>query len=390
MLMSLPVQPQKYAPVRHLMLYLTEECNLRCTYCFVQKQPRWMTRETALQTLDYVMQRNVSGHLGELTITFFGGEPFLAVDRMQDVIDYASLARPNTYKHFRFAATTNGTLAGPKVERAIREGQVSLLISLDGGEEASKERLTVGGRPSFSKVAQNLARLLSWSPQSTIRMTFTPGGLDLVRRVQQVLELGAPSIALCPVTEAEWTGCEEPLEEAYQELGDWFLSEWTAGRVPPLDITWQLLRTYDRTRFCQSRPTRACPIGDSLLGVDSHGRVMPCHRFLHNPERHLGSVAEAALPLERWEFVHLGRAEIPDCEPCIARNVCGGGCRAVALQAGYGLTGVHPNHCLLLRAHMRQVERIYQRLTEDPRFARCLSLPDQLSGPLAELAGLGS
>ena len=39
--LSVPQEPQKYAPVRTLLLYLTEECNLRCTYCFVKKQPKW-------------------------------------------------------------------------------------------------------------------------------------------------------------------------------------------------------------------------------------------------------------------------------------------------------------------------------------------------------------
>lgn len=38
MLKSLPVQGNPdFQPVDHFMVYVTEECNLLCTYCFVEK-----------------------------------------------------------------------------------------------------------------------------------------------------------------------------------------------------------------------------------------------------------------------------------------------------------------------------------------------------------------
>lgn len=390
MLLPLSVQqePQKYAPVRTLLLYLTEECNLRCTYCFVKKEPKYMTRETALRTVDYVIQRNISGAEHEVTLAFFGGEPFLAVDRMQEVVDYGQERRPNVYKGFRFAATTNGTLANARVEKVVRQGQMSLLVSVDGGAQASRLRPMVSGRESFSLVRKNLALLASWAPRCTARMTFTPDNLDFLQRVQEVQAIAPVGIALCPVVEADWSGREEALEAAYVELGDWFLKEVRAGRRPPLEITWDLLRDYIRRLECQRRPTRACPLGESLLAVDSQGNVLPCHRFLHRPER-LGRVDDAQLPAERWRYVNLQSLEIPDCERCIARTVCGGGCRAVALGAGYGLHGIHPNHCLLMRAHMRQVQRLHQELNSLECFWRFLSGSAPL-GALQELLNLGS
>jgi uncharacterized protein len=392
MLLSLPVQsqPQKYAPVRHLMLYLTEECNLRCTYCFVKKEPRFMTREIALRTLDYVMQRNISGGVYELFVTFFGGEPFLAVDRMQEVVDYAGQYRPNLDKVFRFAATTNGTLANARVEKVIKDGALDLLVSLDGGVQANRLRPMVSGRESYSLVAKNLPRLAAWAVRCTVRMTYTPDNLDLVARVRQALSLAPVGVALCPVLELDWRGHEPSLEAAHQELGDWFLQEFAQGRRPPLEVTWELLRAYTARLGCQGRPERACPVGDSLLGVDSQGHVLPCHRFLHQARDRLGTVSDENLPLERWRYVHLHRAEIPDCPSCEARTVCGGGCRAVALQSGYGLQGVHPNHCLFMRMHIRQVERIHKHLHSHERFWSYLHQGTASSSVLRELATLGS
>ncbi len=391
MQMSLPVQQDrpKYAPIRNLMLYINQECNLRCTYCFLKKVPRYMTQEVALRTVDYVMQRNISGGVHQLSINFFGGEPFLSVDLMQTVIEYARRKRFNVEKTFNFSATTNGTLANARVEKAIRDGSVSLLVSLDGGAHASRHRPMVSGRESYSLVAKNLPKLAAWSPSCTVRLTYTPDDLQLLKRLQEVLALGHFGIAVCPVVEADWSGQEQAVEEAHQELGDWFLQEFAQGRRAPLEVTWQLLSAYTQRMHCQSRP-KPCPVGDSLLSVDYAGNVMPCHRFLHRSQDHLGTVAADQFPPERWQYVHLRALEVPDCATCEARTVCGGGCRAVALQSGYGLQGVHPNHCLLMRAHVRQVQRIYQALHSHEQFWAYLRQGADSSSILRELATLGS
>lgn len=390
--MSLPVreEPQRYAPVRNLMLYLTEECNLRCTYCFVKKEPRFMTRETALRTVDWYLQRSVSGGLEQLAISFFGGEPFLAVERMQEVVDYAQLRRTNVEKAFQFAATTNGTLANERVEKVIRKANMALLVSIDGGRRHSRFRPMVSGRESYDLVAKYLPKLARWASHCTARLTFTPENLDLVEAVRDVLALAPVGIALAPVVEADWTGREEALERAYEELGDWFLHEFAHGRRPPLEVTWELMRAYEGNLQCQSRPAKSCPLGTSLLAVDARGNVLPCHRFLHQPKDRLGLVEAEHLPAERWRYVHLRTLEIPECEKCEARTVCGGGCRAVALQAGYGLEGVHPNHCVLLRAHMRMVRRIHQCIAETQFYKQILNVKRVGSDILAELATLGS
>ncbi|MBX3172490.1 MAG: SPASM domain-containing protein [Candidatus Eremiobacteraeota bacterium] len=375
MILSLPIQqePKRYAPVHTLMLYLTEECNLRCTYCFVKKEPKFMTRETALRTIDWLLQRNISGGEYELLVNFFGGEPFLAVDLMQEVVDYGRLVRPNVYKTFKFGATTNGTLANSRVEKVIREGELALMVSLDGGPGASRLRPMVSGRDSYSLVRKNLPKLAEWARLCTARVTFTPDNLELLKNVRDVLDVAPVRVALSPVVEADWSGSQEALEEAHQELGDWFAAEVRAGRRPPLEVTWELLRDYRERLVCQRRPARTCPVGEGLMAVDSAGNVLPCHRFLHRRQDLLGGVEAGELPAERWRFAHLTRAEIPDCQDCIARTVCGGGCRAVALDGGYGLEGVHPNHCLLMQSQMRLVARLYEELRMEENFCRALA-----------------
>jgi sulfatase maturation enzyme AslB (radical SAM superfamily) len=74
------------SPVRTLMLLVTYACNLRCTYCFVEKEPRRMPAEVARKAVEWFLAHPVSGSEYRPVVSFFGGEPFLEVERMVSVL----------------------------------------------------------------------------------------------------------------------------------------------------------------------------------------------------------------------------------------------------------------------------------------------------------------
>lgn len=368
MLMSLPVKADRHTPVTDLVVYLTEECNLRCSYCFVDKKPRHMSAETAQKVMDFFLRSDISGSAPSIKMNFFGGEPFLKVERMEELWKSWQRQRGQHDKELSFSATTNGTIAGPRVERMVRDAQMPLLVSLDGDAAASAARPFVSGRASHDVVCKNLPKLIEWSPSVTVRLTFHPDSLELVKSIRFALELGAPWIVMAPVVEADWRGKEELVEERFQELADWFIGETRQGKPPPLSLTWSSLRDWHLSQGQDLRPKRPCPVGDSLLGVDPDGNVMPCHRFLYRKKHWLGHVEGQSLAHPRDEYVQLHSSKVVGCDGCIARPICGGGCRVVALQSGAGLYGTQPFHCLITRAHARAVQKIYEALRALPSF----------------------
>src|SRR5947208_2526693 len=67
-----------------LTLILTEDCNLRCTYCY-QKQflPTAMPVEVGIAAV-----RQALNHASDsLALTFFGGEPLLQADKLLTILD---------------------------------------------------------------------------------------------------------------------------------------------------------------------------------------------------------------------------------------------------------------------------------------------------------------
>ncbi len=362
-MLELSVRQPTYSPIRTLMLYLTQDCNLRCTYCFVHKTPQTMSLETARSTVDYLLHRNISGNLNGLFINFFGGEPFMAMDVMEEVISYSKTAGHKARKKIRFGATTNATIANSRVEAIVRDSGMNLLVSLDGGEDSMRARPFVGGGSPFKAVCRNLKRLVTWSPSLTVRMTYHPGALELCDNVRSVLEMGAPSVSLCPVPESDWRGSEDKLEHEYQKLADWFIAQFLAKEPLPLETTWQQLKLVHNHFQGGSRPSRPCPVGTTLLAVGPDGQVMPCHRFLYRSRDWFGNVETPAFPTEREKYVRLSSNDLLGCDTCLAKPLCGGGCRVVATADRYDLqTGVHPGHCLNARAHAQAAFRIYETL----------------------------
>jgi uncharacterized protein len=371
------------------MVHVTEFCNLACVYCWeVDKKPRYMTVETARKTVDWFLDRNVSGAVEHIDLTFFGGEPFTRLEVIEEAVAHARKPRPNTFKSMRFSATTNATVSGPRVERIVRDASMSLLVSVDGSEEANTSRRFHSGRPSFPIVARNIRAFASWDVDVVARMTFTPENLDFAGNVERVLDLGVRSVVLAPVLEADWRGREAAVEEAYQVLAERCIAEARAGKMLPLEITNQYLRQIHRARNGGGRPARPCGVGSWLMSVDTDGNVLPCHRWLYRRDEAVGTVERPIMDEARWKYVHLSSSDIVGCETCFARAVCGGGCRAAALTAGLGLYDAHPAYCVTTRAHVRAAEHVYDTLSgeQNPTLAAMLRSASSLSPAFSELS----
>lgn len=351
-----------YAPVRSLVVYLTEDCNLSCSYCFVKKSPRRMSSSTAREAVEFFLDRSISGALRDIEITFFGGEPFLELDRMEEIIALARQHRPNTHKHVSFGVTTNGTIFNERVERIVREANMKVLVSLDGTREASSRRPFRSGDPSHDTVAGNLPRFVACSPSTAVRMTFHQRALDLVGNVTHALELGAPAVGLCRVIEADWEGHEVDLEQAFERLADWYIEQVRGGVIPPLVVTNLQLVQLHCSRHGGARPPRSCRMGHSLLSVDPDGNVMACHRCLYRHAEWLGRVVHPALAATRQKYLDFSSEHMEGCRTCLARPVCGGGCRLVALEAGLAFSQAHPHQCLIMRCTAKALVRIHDTL----------------------------
>ena len=140
------------AEIRSLILRLTEQCNLRCAYCYAASERKIpdMTAELARQAVELCCPAG-----GELRIQFTGGEPLLALDVMESVYVFGR----ETGRRLRLAVQTNATLLTPDVCRRLAAMGCAVGVSMDGLEAANALRCFPDGTPAFSAAVEGIRNL---------------------------------------------------------------------------------------------------------------------------------------------------------------------------------------------------------------------------------------
>ena len=57
-------------PIRHFNINLTNQCNLRCYYCFAEHNPRNITWDTMKATIDFAINQYLEKEQYEDTLNF--------------------------------------------------------------------------------------------------------------------------------------------------------------------------------------------------------------------------------------------------------------------------------------------------------------------------------
>ena len=153
------VGPRQIVSSRQLALVVmpTEACNFRCAYCYESNTGGRMSRGTAEGLERWLTHR--FPELEELTLNWYGGEPLLAVDLVEQLQRHILTLQgrhPDVEVHA--AMTTNGYLLRPALLRKLVSLRVTTYqVSLDGpGEHHDRTRALAGGQGTFDRIWSNL------------------------------------------------------------------------------------------------------------------------------------------------------------------------------------------------------------------------------------------
>lgn len=165
---------EKAGFMEQIILNVTENCNLRCKYCYwseIYENTRnrtvnVMTSEVALKALDYFFDKmkKISDYNPgkECAITFYGGEPLLNFKLIKECIEYTKKNCPTSYI---FNMTTNGLLLKGEILEYLVKNEVYIGISFDGSKE-NHDRLRVDEKNmgSHERILSNLHEINSLYP----------------------------------------------------------------------------------------------------------------------------------------------------------------------------------------------------------------------------------
>ena len=359
--LSKPREPNAYlrVPVKSICLNVVHDCNLSCSYCFAAQgrfggKPEIMSKAVARAAVDFLIRSSARRRF--LDLDFFGGEPLLAFDVIEDTMRYAREKGKQYDKEFRFTLTTNCVLLTPEIATYLARENISLILSIDGRPEVhDRMRVFRGGQPSHAVVLANAKEAVEirGGKDYWVRGTFTRHNLDFHNDVRYLYEAGFRHISLEPaVGEGEWSVNQSHLEEVMRSYAS-LVEFWAACAERKDPFFFYHFNLGLRKGMCLERRETGCGAGYEYVAVTPSGEIFACHELVGKNEYRLGDVYEGITNDRIRKMFYNARApNKPTCMACWARYLCGGGCHAAALASTGSLGEPAPLTCELVKRRM--------------------------------------
>lgn len=337
-------------------ILVSRQCNLRCTYCIMDKEPMAMTTETARAMDAFYLERIKDKKPRMVRDDYLGGEPLLNTE-----VILASATRRNYFCRgrsidYQFFITTNGTLATPEViAKLINAGLAAIRVSLAGPAAVhDKLRPLNGGGGTYAAIIRNLAQISTMVP---IHIEYQyDAGSDDYRHLPKMLEemaqrkIEIAEIAFTPILA--------------KRRNNHFCADW--GDVEKY-LSLRKAAVQHGISTPDSVPSSLCMTDiRSALVFDTDGSLIPCPS-LQAAERAYGDVRTGIDFMK--ESLLLERRLPERClQQCELLPLCKGGCRLQALIHSGDFSGMdchYNSHRRLLENYI--LENAHAALTDQHR-----------------------
>lgn len=325
------IDRQGVGKVATLRILLTENCNLRCTYCFEEHVNKHMSLETLIRVLDETIE--TTGPERTIAIQWFGGEPLLRFDLMKEGVEHIGQAiRERRLGGVAYVLTTNGTLVTAESAAFLARHKFEISVSVDGKKEVNDlKRIDIRGRGTFDRAIEGYRKLKEFGvPSVGFLLTAVPSTVGHIAEFMEyaIAELDTSFFAI---------NTPQPSMAGWGVDGDEFVRQCVRcqelSEVHGVPFSSPLSKVL--IGLGGKKPTlSSCfnPQGDRCASVTINGELSPCivsweKEFLH--------------PLSQLNRPNMFLTEAYEdqqerCLPCSALNTCGGPCHLESMYMARG------------------------------------------------------
>ena len=301
-------------------VFVTLNCNLGCSYCYVSKDGRSMDLTTADHTVE-LMARFSQAQQGQFHFGFLGGEPLLRFDLIKHIV---KRMRNQSQRDISFGLTTNGTLLQANILEWLVANGIRVVLSFDGVPEAMAARSFKNSQTnSYERVVRGMRALQASGANYLIQMTVTENNVShFARSVVHAIELGNNDLIFGFAISDKWMiEQRDIMVDQFKQIIDLYRSIYRFGASTTFkfikdEIICYLLysRTYS-SEYC-------CAMADQVLAVSIDGHLYPCQAFVNFPEMSFGDV-RSGVNVNRLNNMPKGRVDLlPECRKCLLRGFC--------------------------------------------------------------------
>lgn len=338
-------------------LHVTNACNLRCAYCYLDKTAEAMSAETGRLTIDAIFRSALANGFRAIKLKYAGGEPTLNMERVLDMHRYAQALAHRYGLALEGVVLSNGVLLSDGMLEQMRQHSLRLMISLDGiGAMHDAQRTFANGQGSFAWVERSIARALAHGIRPDISIVISDrNAAGLPELVKWVLERDLP-FGLNFYRENDCSASAQDLRLSEQRIIAAMLAAYQviAGNLPRRSLLGSLL---DRANLAAPHHT-TCGVGRNYLVINQRGEVARCQMDMAHPV----TTIHAADPLAEVRADRQGLQNLPveekeGCRECAWQYWCTGSCPLYT----YRVTGrydVKSPNCEIYKALLPEVLRL--------------------------------
>jgi len=290
-----------------VILTLTNQCNLNCTYCYEKHDSKSANYGKIIDIIENEFNKNDA--FDEIEFDFFGGEPFLEFEMIKEIVDFVESKRWT--KPYLFFATTNGTLVHGNIkEWLLKQKNFYCGLSYDGNPKMQDIN-----RTNSSKLIDLNFFKENYSEQE-VKMTISEKTINNLYDGIVFLENYGFNVSCNLAYGIDWSNPKNSvvLEQQLMLLVQRYLEnpQIVPNKLLKSDID-DLSRKIDRNSIY-------CGAGTSMIAYDVVGDDYPCQLFMP-----LSCGDEKA---NQSKSINFFKNEIPNelidlkCRDCVIKNVC--------------------------------------------------------------------
>lgn len=310
-------------------LIMSEECNLRCIYCYEPHKKR-STEIMSFETAKNALRKFEKGS----KVTFFGGEPMLHIELMKQICEWGW-----EYRNLNFEMITNGQIIDREFFRNYAKYFSYVQLSCDGHEIANDINRGHGSHKRIMDFMNVFYEETGKYPtlHPVLSKYSVPFLYDIVTWYYNIETANKsvtgneiPTMRWLPGDAKDWdedTFTEYDLQ--LEKLENWYLNNniWQSPfKIRAYqDAESSLTNPNNEKSFKPSRGLdNPCSAGKTLFAVLPNGTLVPCHHEYWLPEEH-----------RQWEIIgpaddpdgvnHMSQitlADIPKCNTCEQWGCC--------------------------------------------------------------------
>ena len=325
-----------------LYLMLTDRCNLRCSYCFINnnlplgyecKSMSWDIAKRAIDIYFENLSRNpIAFKKSTKTIFFYGGEPLLNFNTIKKCTEYIEKIYKNEIREmgnkFRLSLITNGTLIDDGVAKFLaKHKNISIGISLDGGKDTNDQKRNYqNGKGSFDNAIRGF-EFLKKAGCGNVSISCTidkhnTDNLNALLDLHKKYGFAAINMNIVLDTEKEMVGGKY-MKKASKNLLDYFALARENGVYE--DRIMRKLKAFISNKI----HAFDCHATGNQIVCSPDGQIGLCHEGIGYKNFFFANIDEDFdfhnNPMVK-EWNTRTPLNMPQCFDCSAIGLCGGGC----------------------------------------------------------------